>query len=508
MTFLSIKFLVFILVFLIAYKLTEKRMLAQNALIVLGSYVFYALIDWRFSAVLLAVSVFTWLIGGRIHDRSSGGKGGSDDADTVGASGDGKGDSDGIDATDAPGGGKRLLVFGVSVNLLVLCFFKYIGMFKLPGGLAVIMPIGISFYIFEAISYLADSYTGKLKDKHNLMDVLLFLGFFPILISGPIMKAHEFLPQIRREHVITRENLEIGIQRFALGAFMKAAMADRLSVAVNAVYASPSAYSGMSLLWNTLTYTLQLYFDFAGYSNMAIGIATILGFEIKENFNLPYLASSPSDFWKRWHISLSSWITEYIYIPLGGNRKGRARTLANIMIAMLLSGIWHGSTLNFLVWGAGHGLAQVIEKAASFVKLRKVSGVEVAEMTAVDIASDVKKHKVNTAVNALKVVLTFLVVNFLWVPFRTADLGMTVTVFKRIFTNQPGITYFYVYTLAWLIVLVAVEICALLKNEGNNPIKPMDLSTFKGKFVLIILVLLTGMFAYFGNSAFIYGAMF
>ena len=345
------------------------------------------------------------------------------------------------------------------------------------------MPIGISFYIFEAISYLADSYTGKLENKHNLMDVLLFLGFFPILISGPIMKSHEFLPQIRHEHAITRANLEIGIQRFALGAFMKAAMADRLSVAVNAVYASPSAYSGMSLLWNTLTYTLQLYFDFAGYSNMAIGIATILGFEIKENFNLPYLASSPSDFWKRWHISLSSWITEYIYIPLGGNRKGRARTCANIMIAMLLSGIWHGSTLNFLVWGAGHGLAQVIEKAASFGKGSK-------------------------SFKALRIVLTFLLVNFLWVPFRTADLGMTAMVFKRIFTNQPGITYFYTYTLVWLIVLVIVEIYALVKNGGNNPIKPVDLSTFKGKLVLVMLVLLTGMFAYFGNSAFIYGAMF
>jgi len=441
MSFISIKFFVFIIIFLLCYKLTEKRYNIQKALMIVGSYIFYCMFNPLYALLLIVVSILSWLSSHFLYSCKS----------------------------------KIILVAGIAGNVLLLSAFKYIG------ELSVFMPIGLSFYIFEAISIVIDSYNGKLDEDPSLSDTLLYLSFFPIIISGPIMKAHEFLPQIKRKHSISLQAFEIGIQRFALGAFEKVVIADRLSIAVDAVYSSPSAYSGISLLWNSLTYTLQLFFDFAGYSNMAIGIATIIGFNIKENFNLPYIASSPSDFWKRWHISLSSWITEYVYIPLGGNRKGTLRTCSNIMIAMIISGIWHGSTLNFLVWGIGHGLLQIIEKLA--------------------------KEKFSFA-NYISFPLTFLAMNFLWIPFRTDNLSMTLLVLKRIISNASGLTYIYSYTLIFGLILFFVEAYALLKNNGNNPILPMNLRTFKGKFAFITLVLLTLMLAYFGNGAFIYGARF
>ena len=452
MTFVSIRF--FLALFLVLYKLAENNQKLQKIIIIAGSYVFYSFYNISFALLLLAISLFTWFAGTSLYSGKK----------------------------------KTLLAASITINLVVLCFFKYIGLASSTDFFSKIaMPIGISFYIFEAISFLVDSYNGKLTQKYSLTDVLLYLSFFPILVSGPIMKAHEFLPQCDKEHRISLSSLESGAQRFLLGAFEKVVIADRLSVAVDAVYSAPAAYSGASLLWNSLTYTLQLFFDFAGYTNMAIGIATILGFSIKENFNLPYIASSPSDFWKRWHISLSSWITEYVYIPLGGNRKGITRTYINIMLAMLISGIWHGSTLNFVVWGGLHGLIQVIEKVAK---------------------KAIPSWNTTLFARIAGTVLTFVAVNFLWIPFRTDNLMMTLVVMKRILTNAAGLTYFYSYTFIFGLILSVVEIYALIKNSGNNPIKPLNLRTFRGKFIIATLLLLTLMLAYFGNGAFIYGAKF
>jgi len=441
MSFISTKFFVLFILFLLCYKLTEKRHNLQKALVIFGSYLFYCMFDPRYALLLFLVSVLNQIAAHFLYSHKN----------------------------------KMILIVCIGGNVLLLSIFKYIG------TLSIYMPIGLSFYIFEAISLIVDSYTGKLEKGPSLPDTLLYLSFFPILISGPIMKASEFIPQIKDKHSISLSSFETGIQRFALGAFEKVVIADRLSVAVDAVYSSPAAYSGLSLLWNSLTYTFQLFFDFTGYTNMAIGIATIIGFNIKENFNLPYIASSPSDFWKRWHISLSSWITEYIYIPLGGNRKGMTRTYINIMIAMIISGIWHGSTLNFLVWGICHGMLQVIEKMA--------------------------KEKFSFA-NFISIPLTFLAINFLWIPFRTDNLSVTILVLKRIITNANGLTYIYSYTLFFGLALVFVEAYALLMNNGNNPIHPMNLRTFKGKLAFVTLILLTLMLAYFGNGAFIYGAKF
>lgn len=456
MSFISVKFLVFISAFLLFYIITESSDSKQNYLILFGNYIFYSLIDIRFSLVLFLISIFTWYITSKIEICKN----------------------------------KYLLFAGISLNIGVLLCFKYIGLFMDVGEkYGIVMPIGLSFYVFEAVSLLIDTYNGKMNGKTSLLDVLIYLSFFPIVISGPIMKARDFLPQIHKSRRINQVNFENGLQRFVLGTFEKVVVADRLAISVAAVYSAPAAYSGVSLLWNSLSYTLQLFFDFAGYSNMAIGLATILGFSIGENFNLPYIAKTPSEFWRRWHISLSSWITEYVYIPLGGNRRGRIRTYINIMTAMLISGIWHGSTLNFLLWGSGHGIIQVIQKI-------------------IEEKTQKKCRNYQHVINAVSTVITFVIINFLWIPFRTTDLSMTGLVFKRIFTNAKGLLYLYSYTFVFGAMLLAVEIYAITKNGGNNPIKPLNLRSFKGKFIFVTMVFVILMFAYFGNSAFIYGAMF
>ncbi len=459
MSFVSIRFFCFFALFLGLYKLLEGQPVWQKRLLLAGNYCFYAAFGINCALLLLAVSVFTWKLGCLLTDSRN----------------------------------RRTLFFGMAGNVLVLAFFKYraavsalLYAAKSPAS-QYVLPVGLSFYTFEAISYLVDTYRGKLNRSFSLEDALLYLSFFPIVISGPIMKARDFLPQIEGEHRVTSAGFQIGLQRFAFGAFEKVALADRLGAAVDAVYAAPGAYSGVSLLWNSLSYTLQLFFDFAGYTNMAIGIAVILGYSVLDNFNLPYLARSPSDFWRRWHISLSSWITEYVYIPLGGSRKGRLRTYGNILLAMLLSGIWHGSTLNFLVWGLCHGIAQVLSRAG---------------------AEHRKERGKPPAPKLIAIPLTFLLINFLWIPFRTADLSVTLLVLKRILTNAPGVLYLYSYTFFFLAAVAAVEGYALVKTDGSMPLHALDLKTFRGKLVIILLILLTFMLAYFGDSAFIYGSMF
>ena len=242
-------------------------------------------------------------------------------------------------------------------------------------------------------------------------------------------------------------------------------------------------FSGATLFITSVSYSLQLFFDFAGYSNMAIGVATILGFDISANFNLPYMATNPSEFWNRWHISLSSWLKEYVYIPLGGNRKGIARTYINILLVMIVSGLWHGSTINFLIWGILHGVGQMVHRA---------------------VFGKRKDAKSNGAVRILSMILNFLFVNFLWIPFRAKTLSDTWTIIKRIATFAEGASYFYVYTFIFGIMLIIVQFIGAKFNNGNDPIRPLPFDKFYAKVIFCALIIATAMFAYFGSGAFIY----
>jgi alginate O-acetyltransferase complex protein AlgI len=277
---------------------------------------------------------------------------------------------------------------------------------------------------------------------------------------------------------------------------MKLVMADRLAVSVDSVYSAPLAYSGLTLFITSVAYSLQLLFDFAGYSDMAIAVAYLLGFDLDKNFNLPYLAASPAEFWRRWHISLSTWLRDYVYIPLGGNRRGRARTYINTFITMTVSGLWHGSTVNFLIWGMLHGLWQIVYRAISEMKTSGHSG------------SDFKKDR-----NALSqdrgnrlfpMLLNFLIVNFLWIPFRASTLNDAWTIFSRIITFRPGAGYYYVYTFIFGGILLIVQIIAGRRSGRSTPLKPLPLDKLYGKVIFCCLIIAIAMFAYFGNSAFIY----
>ncbi len=465
MNFISVGFLIFFAVLLsLLYFVKDYR--KQNAVLLVASYLFYAFGDVRFLVLLLGVSLLMWFLGRCIAKHLQ----------TVVA--------------------KRCLVLGVVVDVLVLGVFKYFNFFAegfstLLGleytALHIILPLGISFYIFQSISYIADVYTGKTEAEPSVWNVLLYIGFFPQITSGPIVKAHDFLPQLKKERQITWESLSCGMQQFVLGLFKKMVIADRLGVAVNAVYATPEAYSGLSLLVTVLAYSLQIYYDFSGYSDMAIGVARVLGFDLGQNFNLPYLAKNPSDFWRRWHISLSSWFRDYVYIPLGGSRKGTFRTYLNLFITMLLSGLWHGASWAFVVWGAIHAFASVVHKW--FVDLKKKKGW------------GKKETKLG---NLLCVVVNFCVVSILWIPFRTNDFGQSLLILQRIFTWSQGVNYVYVFTLIFAMLLLAVELIAVKWNQGNNIWKPLDLSKFWTKLVFCLFVLIIVCFAYIGDSAFIY----
>lgn len=465
MNFISFEFIIFFIVLLVAIKMTSGKK-KHHIILLIASYIFYAVGDIRFLVILIGISIFMWYLGKYIQKNR--------------------------DTSKA----RRGLIAGVFVCLLVLGIFKYFNfflagfchLFKInQSALNILLPLGISFYIFQSISYIADVYMKKTDAEDSLINVLLYIGFFPQIISGPIVKAADFLPQLKVEHSITQECLSWGIQKFFLGVFKKTVIANRLGFAVDAVYSAPAAYSGLSLLVTVLTYSLQIYYDFSGYSDMAIGVAHVFGFDLGKNFNLPYLARNPSAFWERWHISLSSWFKSYVYIPLGGNRKGEARTYLNIFITMFLSGVWHGAGWTFILWGILHAFASILHKSYSNIKkelkiscpYRKISGF-------------------------LAIIVNFLTVSFLWIPFRIADGQKALLIIKRIFKWSKGIHYIYDYSIIFISILIIIEVVAVFKNHESDIWKPLDLGQWWCKVLFSLFLLIIVCFSFIGPNEFIY----
>ncbi len=284
---------------------------------------------------------------------------------------------------------KLLLIISLSGNLGLLGFFKYsdfaITQFNILGTtfdlfsdiplLYLALPIGISFYTFQTISYTVDVYRGQLEPSKSFREFALFVSFFPQLVAGPIVRAKDFLPQLRekcsqnrnlRQIIIENSNLKLGVTIMAFGFLKKMFFADNIAPLVNTIFSNPIGMDSLSIFLGAIAFGIQIYGDFSGYSDIAIGAALILGFKIPMNFNKPYFATSPVDFWRRWHISLSSWLRDYLYIPLGGNKKGPSRTSLNLLTVMVLGGLWHGASINFIIWGALHGcylgVNKIIEK--------------------------------------------------------------------------------------------------------------------------------------------------
>ena len=236
------------------------------------------------------------------------------------------------------------------------------------------LPVGISFYTFTVIGYLADIKTGKSQAEHNFIDFALFVTFFPAILSGPIGRGREMLPQLKEHRAFEYDKVREGLQRFLVGAFRKVVLADGIGVIVNKVAAAPDNYNSLTVIAAILLYGIEMYNDFAGYTDMAVGSAKILGINIRENFAVPYMAGDLTGFWSRWHMSLTSWFRDYIYIPLGGNRKGKLRKYINILIIFLVSGLWHGAGLGYIVWGLMHGLLRIAEENIPALRIKPESG--------------------------------------------------------------------------------------------------------------------------------------
>lgn len=325
---------------------------------------------------------------------------------------------------------KLLLALGSVIPLAFLLVFKYydflngavfaaldnVGLrWPLP-ELRLLLPIGISFYTFMAVGYLVDVYRGTIKAERNLGFYALFIAFFPQVTSGPIGRAAALLPQLKNPERLRHNNVMEGLKQMVWGYFMKLCVADRLAIYVDVVYGNFEHHNGTTLLLASVFYSVQIYCDFAGYSLIAIGAARIMGVRLMENFRRPYFAHNIKDFWSRWHISLSSWFRDYVYIPLGGNRVSRPRHMGNLLITFLVSGLWHGANWTFIVWGGLHGLFQIVEnlwrKSVSTCILGKLHMPGIGQ-----------------------ILLTFVVVNFAWIFFRAPDIETAVSIIGRILTS-------------------------------------------------------------------------
>lgn len=321
---------------------------------------------------------------------------------------------------------KLWVVVSLCVNLGLLCYFKYTNFLlecwaSLTGGsfsmLDIFLPVGISFFTFQSLSYTIDVYRREIKPLTNLLDYAFYVSFFPQLVAGPIVRARDFIPQIRRPLFVSDEMLGRGIFLIVSGLFKKAVISDYISVNfVERIFDNPTLYSGVENLMGVYGYALQIYCDFSGYSDMAIGIALLLGFHFNINFDSPYKSASVTEFWRRWHISLSSWLRDYLYISLGGNRKGKVRQYVNLIITMFLGGLWHGASWNFVLWGVLHGVALAVHKFWMSLTGRK------------------KGEQSHGIRRFFGVVVTFHFVCFCWIFFRNADFATSVDMLRQIFT--------------------------------------------------------------------------
>ena len=433
MTFSSIEFFVFFGCVLLFLAVAKSQQTKKHFLLA-ASYFFYGYWDWRFTFLMFAMTAVNYGLGLLVERTPS--------LRT-----------------------KRLsLTAAIVFDLGTLGFFKYYNFFtesanQALGGLGlgllqlgIILPIGISFITFQVMAYVVDIYRGETGSAETFWDFALLTAFFPQLVAGPILKARQFLPELQKKIVIRRENLLLGSQIFLLGLFRKIVIADRLAVFVDKVFDQPQDFSSVTTWLAVVAYAIQIYCDFSGYSDMAIGAAKCLGYDIPINFNIPYISRSITEFWRRWHISLSTWLREYLYIPLGGNRKGRLRQYINLWLVMLLGGLWHGASWNFVLWGALHGAALAAHKFYA------------------DFLHD--KSKPQTVLyRSITWAATFLFVCTTWVLFRAATFTDAFAILQSMYSWSAfmagGINW---YATSLLIALPGVAIAdylGRLLNQGR-----------------------------------------
>jgi alginate O-acetyltransferase complex protein AlgI len=401
-------FLFFLVVFTVYWLLPSNR--SRKILLLVASYVFYGSWDYRFLSLLFASTTIDYLLGQRIFNEPR------------------------------PEVKKRWVTVSVVANLGFLGFFKYFDFFtgsataaldligihaSLP-ALKIILPAGISFYTFMSMSYTIDVYRGHPPAK-SILDFALFVSFFPHLVAGPILRASQFLPQFDDKKRWRDVDARRALSTFLVGFVKKACIADNLAPLVDKYFAHPSQFGAQAAWIAVLCYAVQIYCDFSGYTDMAIGAAKLIGYELCKNFDAPYLSTSVTEFWRRWHISLSTWLRDYLYIPLGGNRGSKGRTYVNLMLTMLLGGLWHGAAWNFVAWGGMHGGALAFERAVG------VGG------GAGGRADRGGAPEPGPALRTVQLVLTFLWVCVAWIFFRSSGFdNALVTLRSFVLFRSPG----------------------------------------------------------------------
>ena len=393
---------------------------------------------------------------------------------------------------------KIYLSTSVIASLGVLFFYKYFNFLgtslndffssinsalEVP-YLKLLLPVGISFYTFQTLSYTIDVYRGEISTEKHFGIYALYVSFFPQLVAGPIERSTRLLPQFREKHHLTRANVVKGLKWIIFGFFMKLVVADRLSIYVDAVYNNVYQHTGITLIIATFLFAFQIFGDFAGYSSIAIGVARIMGYDLMTNFKRPYFATSITDFWRRWHISLSTWFRDYFYIPIGGNRVGVPRWYLNLFLTFLVSGLWHGANWTFVIWGALHGIYIVTE---NFFKLQ------------------VKKDTNISIINIfLRILIVFLLVDFAWIFFRANNVTEAFYVVKNIFNFSTAVFYDYkvfFYAFIGLFILLIHDLC--IENTNDSILENSNLN-YKVTLYFVFLVCIILFLGVFNGGQFIY----
>jgi len=468
MIFNTLSFAIFLAITLGAYWSLREDVWRRRLLFAANLF-FYGWWDWRFVPLLLGVivvSYFSALL---------------------------------IQKSPTPARAKLWLAVACVLQLGILGYFKYANFFlgalqnvvEQTGAhagwttLHIILPVGISFYIFQGISYVASVYEKRLPAEENFVKLGVYLAFFPHLVAGPIIHATFFLPQLAEKRRFDSAQFLEGCKKFATGFIYKSVFADNLGAIVDPIFRAPAEHTSVVVFGGCLGFYGQIYFDFAGYSLMAIGVANLFGYLLPDNFNHPYRATSMIDFWRRWHISLSTWLRDYLYIPLGGNRGSKWFQYRNIMITMLLGGLWHGASWNFIWWGAIHGAALCVNHI--WRDWRK--GATLAVPTALSWAASL--------------LLTQATVFLCWIPFRAQSFQDSLTILKSL-GQLFASTWVMAYTLPWLLILVPLLVDTWL--VGNKPLTDrLTLRSNAAFYVMVLLAMLIGLlFMHLGKVPFIY----
>jgi alginate O-acetyltransferase complex protein AlgI len=476
MLFNSLEFLYFLpIVFVLYWFVFNRSFRLQNAMLLVASYFFYAFWDYRFLFLLIFSTLLDYYTGLKMSE------------------------------TQNPGRRRFWFWLSVFINLGFLGVFKYYNFFASSlvealstvgldadvWTLQVILPVGISFYTFHGLSYVIDIYNRRIQPERNFIDYAVFVCYFPLLVAGPIERATHLLPQVKKPRTFRFAQAIHGVELILWGFFKKVVIADSLAGTVNTVFSDSGNFGSTSLILGALAFSFQIYGDFSGYSDIAIGTSKLFGIELFNNFNFPYASRNIAEFWRRWHISLSSWFRDYLYIPLGGSRVSRWLSVRNVMIVFLVSGIWHGANWTFVVWGCIHGLLFV----PSFVSRSSKSYPD-------DIITETRPYP--KFIDIVKAVTTFALVTLAWVFFRAPSLSEAKLYLVRIFTNASGKQLMLhnsdILTLGFSFLAFFI-LSAFYLYRKNNVLR---LRTGVQFAVSVLLLVLISLFGEFNEQSFIY----